>query len=249
MKIALNKKTILIIAVLCIGIVCLLFIKKGGEKTVRKERPYSEASIKKDAKALTTNKIARKAVPANSAPRIKKIDIIPRPAYPGDDLKAVVESFDPEEDEVTYTYIWEKNRKVVEGEDGEVFSHTLTKRGDIIRVGATPFDGNSSGKTMFSLGVLVGNRPPEITSQPPESIGEDSIYSYSVTAKDPDGDPLTFSLGSQSPEKMTINPNTGEINWKVTDKDSGMHAVEIIVKDDLGGTGMQKYTLKIKFHE
>jgi hypothetical protein len=47
------------------------------------------------------------------------------------------------------------------------------------------------------------NRPPLFTSSPDTNAKHQIAYSYQPTASDPDGDPLTFSLGS-APSGMTI---------------------------------------------
>ena len=70
------------------------------------------------------------------------------------------------------------------------------------------------------------------------------LYSYQVTAKDPDGDPLTYSL-VQSPPGMTIDNETGLIEWLVTSKDLGSYEIVVEVSDGMGGVDQQMFNLEI----
>ena len=70
------------------------------------------------------------------------------------------------------------------------------------------------------------------------------LYSYQVTAKDPDGDTLTYSL-LKSPPDMTIDSDTGLIEWLVTSKDLGSYEIIVEVADGMGGTDQQMFTLEI----
>ena len=71
------------------------------------------------------------------------------------------------------------------------------------------------------------------------------LYTYAVQAVDPEGGPLTFALVT-APEGMTIDPQTGVIEWWVTSKQLGMHAVEVQVQDDQGLVDTQAFTVEIK---
>lgn len=73
----------------------------------------------------------------------------------------------------------------------------------ILLVGCSP---SGSGPT---------NQIPIITSTPITSATINQIYTYNLTATDPDENTLTFSL-TISPAGMTINSATGLINWTPT---------------------------------
>ncbi len=93
--------------------------------------------------------------------------------------------------------------------------------------------------------VFIQNRKPEITSSAPESL-QGSSYTYQVTAKDPDGDALRYRL-EQAPAGMTIDENTGLIQWSLK-KDtmySGRNEakVRVVADDGDGGTAAQDFTI------
>ncbi len=70
------------------------------------------------------------------------------------------------------------------------------------------------------------------------------LFSYQVTAEDPDGDPLTFAL-LVGPPGMTIDPQGGLIEWWVTSKELGVHDVTVEVTDGQGGSDSQSFQVEI----
>ena len=93
----------------------------------------------------------------------------------------------------------------------------------------------------FSLSVL-GN-PPAIVSSPETSANVEQPYTYDVEATDPDpGDQLTFSLET-APSGMTIEPDTGLIQWTPENCQGGEHTVTLRVEDGGGLFDTQTYSL------
>jgi RHS repeat-associated protein len=86
------------------------------------------------------------------------------------------------------------------------------------------------------------NNPPVITSTPVTSATVGQPYSYTVTATDPDGDPLTFSLLA-SPAGMTIGAASGLIQW--TPAAAGNVVVTVQVADGRGGFDSQTFTISV----
>ena len=58
------------------------------------------------------------------------------------------------------------------------------------------------------------NQPPEITNSFPETATVGEPYLHTVTAVDPDGDALSYSL-LYGPDGMEIDPDTGLVSWDV----------------------------------
>jgi hypothetical protein len=67
-------------------------------------------------------------------------------------------------------------------------------------------------------------------------------YFYQVVATDADGDALTYALLT-APPGMTIDADTGLITW--AQLASGDHLVTVQVKDELGASDTQVYSLSI----
>jgi hypothetical protein len=91
------------------------------------------------------------------------------------------------------------------------------------------------------------NRPPEILSQPLLNASENTLYQYTVTASDADGDFLTFTLGT-APEFLslqTINATQARLSGTPSSSDVGDHAVTINVSDGKGGFDSQNFVLSV----
>ncbi|MCC7338410.1 MAG: putative Ig domain-containing protein [Pirellulaceae bacterium] len=89
-----------------------------------------------------------------------------------------------------------------------------------------------------------GNRPPLITSTP-KFVGEvGSLYTYQVTALDPDGDNVTISLGGTLPTGMTVN-STGLIAWIPAASSVGDFVINVVATDTHGAISTQGYLLSI----
>jgi RHS repeat-associated protein len=86
------------------------------------------------------------------------------------------------------------------------------------------------------------NRAPRISTVAPLTGKVGRAYRYDLAANDPDGDLLAYSL-AESPAGMTIDAQTGRIDWM---PDAiGSHAVRVRVSDGLLWTE-QSWTLQVK---
>ena len=83
--------------------------------------------------------------------------------------------------------------------------------------------------------------PPSITSTPSFQGIASVPYTYLVTATDPQNKPLKFRL-TQGPAGMTINTNTGLVQWTATN--SGNSFLQVAA-DGVGGSAYQGYTLTV----
>ena len=86
------------------------------------------------------------------------------------------------------------------------------------------------------------NRAPRISTVAPLTGKVGRAYRYDLAVNDPDGDLLAYSL-TESPAGMTIDAQTGRIDW--TPDAIGSHAVRVRVSDGLLWTE-QSWTLQVK---
>ena len=95
-----------------------------------------------------------------------------------------------------------------------------------------------SSDTTVSITVNPVNDAPAINSTAVITATQDSPYSYTVTATDPetaDSPPQTLSYSLVSfPAGMTINADTGLISWTPTNAEVGNRNVTVRVKDSSG---------------
>jgi hypothetical protein len=181
----------------------------------------------------------------NSPPVIQEVWIEPKVARVTDRLKAIVKGSDPDGDSINYAYKWEKNGVVLSGEDTDSLELNRFKKGDSVAVTVTPNDGEASGKPKKSEAIVIANSPPMITSVPPATT-DGKIYTYRVTANDPDNDPIIFTLKT-GPKGMEIDRETGVIRWEIKKGDQGPHLIEIEATDPEGAKSFQRFTLSFEF--
>ncbi|MCU7935407.1 MAG: tandem-95 repeat protein [Candidatus Thiodiazotropha sp. (ex Dulcina madagascariensis)] len=87
------------------------------------------------------------------------------------------------------------------------------------------------------------NSGPVISSTPPTQATTNMAYSYAVTASDPDGDTLSFSLIT-APTGMSIDSATGLVSWTPSSAQAGSHGVTIRV-DDSRAYVEQSYSITV----
>lgn len=211
------------------------FVKRGDQLTV--EVTPSDGRI---------DGIPSLSVPihiVNTAPILSALSVDFDHTAQGRHLLARVEVLDPDSDEVTLSYRWRKNEKVVkEGEDNTLSVAGLTSQ-DFVDVEVTASDGNSNGAATLSGRFTMSNSSPTIVSSPaPSPVGD--VYEYQVKANDPDGDPITYKLES-SPPGMYIEEQSGQIHWSVAPDAKGTFHVKVVAQDNRGGFAAQDFELSI----
>lgn len=98
----------------------------------------------------------------------------------------------------------------------------------------------------YTLNVKNVNDPPKFTSQPITQATEDVLYQYRAQAQDIDltQDKLTYTLVLGPKDLgMTLDPDTGLLQWTPTNAHVGSYKIEIMVSDGKGGTDNQTFTL------
>jgi hypothetical protein len=84
----------------------------------------------------------------------------------------------------------------------------------------------------FSIAVTgSGNRPPVISGTPSTSVMQGTAYSFTPTASDPDGNPLTFSI-SNRPSWATFSSSTGRLQGTPTASQVGTYNNIVITVSD-----------------
>ncbi len=95
------------------------------------------------------------------------------------------------------------------------------------------------------MGTTAINQPPTIDSQPTFFADLTSTYTYQVTANDPEGGALTYSL-LDAPEGMTIDTNTGSLSWNPNSSQIGVAQVSVAAFDSSGLGAVQTYSLQVQ---
>ncbi|MGH7273273.1 MAG: Ig domain-containing protein [Nitrospiria bacterium] len=237
----------------------LLACSQGGKVQGEKvnpgqDQPSHSATVKEEPQpqpeivtslSEEENEVTEAANPVkNSPPSVLSVALNPPDRiYRRVDITAIPNGVDPDGDQVSFQYQWVINGEASPTENSAVLRGDLYKRGDKVSVKVTPFDGEGPGEIYKPLPIIIPNAPPRFTSSPPMEF-KSFTYTYQAAAEDVDGDTITFSLAS-APAGMTIEPETGRIDWKISRGDTGDHTIEVVAEDGFGGKVFQKYTLSI----
>ncbi|MEW6067336.1 MAG: putative Ig domain-containing protein [Nitrospirota bacterium] len=205
-----------------------------------------EISIPAETEPVEEEEVAvsEKTVP-NRAPYVVSIDVAPLYPKTGDTIKVTVVTNDLDKDEVTLEYLWFKNDEpLFETSDALTLNKEDFKRGDKITLQVIPDDGKEKGGPGF-MTATIGNSPPEIISSP-STDGKiaDRKFTYQLRAMDQEEDTLTYTLKT-APSGMTIDSETGFIEWNIPPGFKEKAPVTIVVKDDQGGEAFQTFTFEI----
>jgi hypothetical protein len=179
-------------------------------------------------------------VAGNSPPWIEDAHLEPQGPFTESVVRAVVKATDPDGDPLTFRYTWfVDDRKVLEG--GDTFALNGVKKGSWIHFKVIPNDGSTDGGWKYSPKYKVLNSPPVVKTAPPVSLAPGGVFTHTIEARDPDGDPLTFSLG-KAPTGMTLSGAT--LRWTVPEDAYGKNVeVVVIVSDNDGGVTQTTFSM------
>jgi Putative Ig domain len=186
---------------------------------------------------------SRSVLVGNTPPTVKALTLEPREVKPGDRVRAVVDLWDADQDEIHHIVKWWRNDKVVaEGEGQNQFVVEQWNRGDVLTVSIVASDKESKGVETFSEPLTLSNSPPQFTTTPSVQVSKEGHFEYHARAVDGEGDSVTYRL-EVAPPGMTINGQTGHVQWSVPIDMLGDYHVRLLALDDRGGSSFQEFTL------
>jgi hypothetical protein len=197
------------------------------------------------ADGAQTGKAYRTAavVVGNTPPHISGVTVTPQPIVIGENVEVQVEASDPDHDRIDVSYRWFRNDVLIKEGDEPFLMTTGFIPQDQIEVEVTARDPASTGNSVRSASLTVGNRHPKIVSMPPASEAKNP-YEYTVKAVDLDGDRMAFQLEA-APPGMTIDQQSGRIVWSIQADQSGTFHVKVIAQDGRGGAAYQEFDLSL----
>lgn len=92
--------------------------------------------------------------------------------------------------------------------------------------------------------LAAAGSPPTLTSTPITTATEGALYLYQVTATDPEGTAIAFSLDT-APGGMTVGPETGFVTWTPAPAQVGAHPVVVRATDGSGLSSTQGFTVTV----
>jgi hypothetical protein len=206
----------------------------GQEDNSQRSVRFSSVNIKKGdvVKAVLndrgTDHISNEIYILNSAPAINRARLLPEYPVESARLTLDISAADIDDDYIFFKYKWSLNGQFAgEGK----FLQTDFKRGDVISVEVTPNDRAVDGTTI-TLKTTIVNSLPVVSAGSHKYDG--SVYTYNISASDPDGDLLTYKI-EEGQDGMSIDPASGLISWKVGPAQAGIYELKVSVSDNHGG--------------
>ncbi len=111
---------------------------------------------------------------------------------------------------------------------------------------------NRSANLLVQVNVTESNLPPVLGILPEATLGEGSLLTLELTAMDPDlpRQTLSYSLGTNAPKGMAVNPDTGLITWiPVEDQGPAFYDVTVVVTDSAFPPGIDSRNIRITVDE
>jgi len=161
----------------------------------------------------------------------------------GETFTYTVEATDPDEgDTLIFSLTTNLYTNMTINPSTGVISWTPNTTGDF-EVTVEASDGELTDTQSFTITVAEPpNQAPVITSAPVTSVTLGDTYNYPVEASDPNGDDLTYSLATNPSTDMSIDENSGVINWTPTA--IGSYEVTVEVSDGSEST-TQSFTITV----
>lgn len=194
---------------------------------------------------LLESEPARRAVEVrNQRPTLTHASIEPWTTVGlGDSLSVSAEGEDPDGDLITLHYHWRVNDQPVAAEGASLSTAGLAA-GDLVYARVLASDGESESDPIDTARVRVVGATPKIVSAPSE-FSADGTFRYTVEVEQPNGaGGIRFGLRT-APEGMWVNPVSGEITWRPKPGQTGVHPVEVEVRDPGGAVIVQAFRVTV----
>lgn len=180
----------------------------------------------------------------NTPPHIIEASAIMKQT-PSDVITARVNAVDADSDRIKYTYKWYINDRQVSGQTKAILNVTECQNGDQVYAEIVATDGEDKSPSHKSEPLRIGSNVLQITSQPPQSVGEDRRYSYQVSATGPEPESMIYQLIT-GPPGMAMS-KTGNIDWQMPAPKLGENVYEVVVRvaDATGGEAFQEFEINV----
>ncbi|KKM06158.1 hypothetical protein LCGC14_1746800, partial [marine sediment metagenome] len=102
-----------------------------------------------------------------------------------------------------------------------------------------------SAPAVITVTVSSVNDVPVISGSPASSVAQDTVYSFTPTATDVEGDSLTFSI-SNKPSWLSFDSSTGLLSGTAGNSDVGVHSnIVISVSDGMDTVSLPAFNLTV----
>ncbi|MCC9645102.1 FG-GAP-like repeat-containing protein [Rhodopirellula sp. JC740] len=178
-------------------------------------------------------------------PRITSVP--PTEAYVGSGFLYSVQSVDREGDPLTYSLLTAPAGMTIVENTGEIsWTPAAGQVGtqDVVIQVSDGIGGAATQAFVVNVNAGAANLPPAVNSIAPRFGAVGTDFNYTLSASDPEGTTITYSLG-QGPAGMSVDAATGQVTWVPAAGDEGKHIVTFIATDAGGGTAIESFELDV----
>ncbi len=238
-----------LIALAIVALIGLWLLLRPSDKTTVTNRQSEIANQQvsgtgtevKDSNTIKPQEAQRSETPKESF--IKAVRLRPTNPTILDPIKAEVElSSSAAQERVNLKYQWLiNNTNTIEGVEGDILPAGKVKRGNYVGVRVAEIrDGETIAQKNSDM-VMVHNSAPSLSMRLLNSrIKKGDLIEIQLSANDPDGDALTFSL-DEAPSGMTIDPSSGKITYRPDSIGQGAIKFRASVTDSEGAKTSGNY--------
>jgi hypothetical protein len=232
------QKKILVLALVLITVLVIgytVLVKDEYSIVAAENKVYA---LKKDG--VSPNTTSNNSRPGNYEPILNEARLQLESVDNVDKLTVILPGKDNDNNNTKkYNYEWFVNNSVNTTSTNTIYGF---KKGDKISVKITPSDGATLGQPKV-LSIEIANVTPKVVENKKISF-DGKLLSYQVKAVDPSGGPVTYAL-NDAPKGMTIDSQTGLINWQVRQEDYGQHNIKVKISNNGGAEVVYPLNLDI----
>ncbi|MEB3220007.1 MAG: putative Ig domain-containing protein [Nostocales cyanobacterium 94392] len=179
----------------------------------------------------------------NTAPTITST--APDTIRVGSNLEYQVTATDAESDPLTY-FLAEAPEGVTIASDTGLVSWTPAEaQTGEQTITVKVVDSRGGSDTQSFVLTVDENQKPIFNSNPFLATNPNQLYEYDVDASDPEGTAITYSLRNGAPDGMTIDSDTGVIQWTPTAEQQGQFPITVFANDAEGERALQSFLLNV----
>ncbi|WDQ16485.1 FG-GAP-like repeat-containing protein [Rhodopirellula sp. P2] len=178
-------------------------------------------------------------------PRITSVP--PTEAYVGSGFLYSVQSIDREGDPLSYSLLSAPAGMSIVENTGEIaWTPEAGQVGtqDVVIQVSDGIGGAATQAFVVNVNAGAANLPPAITSVAPRFGAVGTDFDYTLSASDPEGTTITYSLG-QGPAGMSVDASTGQVTWIPAAGDEGKHIVTFLATDEGGAAAIESFELDV----
>jgi hypothetical protein len=166
-------------------------------------------------------------------PTVQSIRLRPPQPTRMDTLNAdILTTPDTNHRNITYSYVWKVNNRIIEGATGDTLPLATFKKRDLVTVTVTPYDGDKAGFPVESPVAIIYGAPPSLDLQTPlKTIKVGEPLALQLVSLHPDSESITFSLEAPLVPGMSIDSHTGKITWSIPPNHKGTVRFGAAVED------------------